>query len=461
MQFDERASDSFAGPDGVAAAGDGVEARTASGSSASGRSQSSAGSQTRVTAGPGAAATTSRTGPIKVGIVRTGVSNADAFGVSLGNTVSEADVNDAIIASINEQGGLAGRKLEPVYADTDTASASWDADFAAACASFTQDNKVEVVLGYVFDYQPGFESCLAAKGIPHLSTSFNVPDAKEIGQFPLLFALSTPRIERRSLAKIDGALATGVLTKANRLGVILDSCPGTLRAWNDVTRPYILNKGLTIASTIDVGCAHGSGDAAAAAGQAGNLVLQFRTAQVDRVVAMSVSEGPGVLIIANAAEAQRWHPIYIVSSLANASTLAGQIPPAQAANIHGYGWMPVQDANPPQWPPFGAPHKRCLDFVRKKGVTPTSAADFAFVFNVCDALLLYESALLKQGGRNDGASVRAALESLGTQYASPLILDTRTTYTVQQHDAPSHARYFNWERSCSCFMYRSATVPIP
>src|SRR5262245_56790353 len=36
---------------------------------------------------------TAASGPIQIGIVRTGVSNAAAFGVSLGNTVTESDVD--------------------------------------------------------------------------------------------------------------------------------------------------------------------------------------------------------------------------------------------------------------------------------------------------------------------------------------------------------------------------------
>ena len=179
----------------------------------------------------------SSAGPIELGFVRTGVSNAAAFGASLGNTISEADVDNAVVSYFNEHGGIGGRPIVPVYADTDTGSASWDADFAAACAKFTQDHKVAAVLGYVFNHDPAFEACLAQKGVPHLSTTFNVPDTTELARYPLLFALSTPRIERRSIEKIDGGLATGILTKASKLGVMVDSCPGTQRAWTGTTRP--------------------------------------------------------------------------------------------------------------------------------------------------------------------------------------------------------------------------------
>jgi hypothetical protein len=280
---------------------------TATGSAGGGGSATGASGRagaTRAGSGGSASATAAGKGPIEIGIVRTGVSNAAAYGVSLGNTVTEAEVYDALVAAFNDRGGIAGRRIIPVFDDTDTASTSWDADFEAACAKFTQDHNVVAVLGYVFDYVTSFESCLAKRAIPHLSTSFNIPDAEELSKSPLLMALSTPRIERRSLVKVDGGLATGALTKTSKLGILVDSCPGTKRAWEKITKPYIESKGLTIASTFEFGCPRGQAEAAAVAGQAGNLVLQFRAAGVDRVMFNAVSEGPALLVLANAAEAQ-------------------------------------------------------------------------------------------------------------------------------------------------------------
>ena len=450
--------DSAASPDAAA---------TESATAASGGSSATSGGRAAATAGNhagsasvGGGSTGPASGPIEVGIVRTGTSNAAAYGASLGNSVTESDVDDALVAAFNDQGGVAGRKIVPVYADTDTGSTSWDADFEAACAKFTQDHKVAAVLGYVFNHDQAFEGCLAKKSVPHLSTTFNVPDAEELRNYPLLMALGTPRIERRSQEKIDGGLATGVLTKASKLGVVIDQCPGTERAWTNVTKPYILSKGLTIASEFRIGCAHGAGDAAAIAGQAGNLVLQFRTAQVDRMMVDAVSEGPGILVLANAAEAQNWHPWYVVSSLANAAVLGGQMPPDQAANIHGYGWMPAQDVNPPQWPSTNATQQRCIAMLKQKGVTLKAAVDYLYAFNLCDAFFIYEIALKATHGRTDGPSVVAAVEALGTSYLSALNLEGKDTFSHAQHDAPSLARYFAWDTGCSCFTYRPTTFRI-
>ena len=432
---------------GVTGAGtSGGRTATTSGRAGGGQQSSSLGAQT---------------GPIQVGIVRTGVSNAAAFGASLGNTVSESDVDDALVAAMNDQGGIAGRKVVPVYADTDTASSSWDADFEAACAKFTQDNKVVAVLGYVFNHDDAFEGCLAKRNVPHLSTTFNVPDAEVLKQYPLLMALATPRIERRSQAKVDGALATGVLTKASKIGVLYDSCPGTERAWTKITEPYMKAKGLNVVKTAQIACARGSGDAGAAAGQAGNIVLQMRSAGVDALMFNAVSEGPPVLIFASAAEAQGWKPRYVVSSLANAAVLAGQIPADQAANVHGYGWMPAQDVNPPQWPSTNATQQRCINMLKGKGIVLKAATDYLYAFNLCDAMFVYELALKATHGNTNGPAVVAAIEALGSTYSAALLLDGKATFSRTQHDAPVVARYFAWDGGCSCYTYRPTVVPIP
>lgn len=401
-----------------------------------------------------------RTGKIEIGIVRTGVSNAETYGVSFGETVSEAKVYEALIASTNRAGGLAGREIVPVYADTDTASSSWDADFAAACAKFTQDHEVAAVLGYVFNFDPAFETCLARKGIPHVSTTFNVPDRVELAKYPLLANLSTPRIERRSIAKIDGALKTKTITKASKLGVVIDVCPGTQRAWKEVTEPYIRSKGLTVASVFTVGCPHGSDEAAAEASRAGNLVLQFRGAGVDTVLINAVSEGPPVLIIGFAAEAQNWYPRYVVSSLANAAVLATQLPPEQARNIHGYGWMPMQDVEPRHWPGRTKAQDRCIALAKAGGVELKSATDFSYAFNLCDALFAYERALAARAGNTDGKGIVAEIAGFGTSYESAMTLGGKTRFAPGSLDAPSLARYFAWEGSCSCFTYRPVTFDI-
>jgi hypothetical protein len=412
--------------------------------------------------GPDATGALSKvTSPIEIGFVRTGVSNAGDFGVDFGETVSEAKVIDALVKAYNDAGGIAGRKIVPVYADTDTATNRWDADFAAACATFTQDHKVVAVLGYVFDFQPPLEDCLAKKAIPHLSTSFNVPDAEIMRRYPLLMALSTPRIERRSIAKIDGAIRDKVLTPKKRLGVLMDKCPGTERSWDQKVLLYLKRRGVTPVSVEKLSCAGGSSDNGRAIQEVQNAILRMRAARVDTIMPHSVSEGPGVLVFSVEASSQNWSPTYIVSSLVNAAVLGSQMPAGQAAMMHGYGWLPVQDTPPAKWLPSVTPSgKRCIAMVRKEGLTPSSAADYSYVLNVCEALFVYERALRATNGHHDGSLIKPAIEAAG-RFDSAINLEGGSVLSRTVHDAPSRVRHFAWDGECRCFVYTGGSRPMP
>ena len=436
--------------------GDGTGAVSATGARAA--VGGAAGHSAAGRAASGTVATTKA--PIEIGILLTGTSNAASFGVSAGNSLSETDVDNAVVDALDKQGGIAGHRIVPVYASTDTGSTSWSADYAAACSTFTEDHHVVAVLGYSFNHDEGFERCLAGKRIPHLSTAVNVPDAKVLAQYPLLEELSTPRIERRSQLKIDGGLATGVVTRASRIGIVTDSCPGTQRAWTDVTRPYLAAKGLSVASEFDIGCPDGASDAGSAAGQVPALILQFKAARVDVISVFGVSEGPAILLISSAAQAQNWHPTYLVSSLADTSILADQIVKGQVAQIVGYGWMPVLDVKPGQWPALPAAAQRCVALLQTRNVKPVAAADFAYAFNICEAFFLYQNAVTATGGAIDGAAVARAIQGLGATYSGALSLEGRLSFAPGRPDAPALARHFAWSDGCSCFTYRTYSAPI-
>lgn len=410
-------------------------------------------------AGGGPGAGPAVTDPIQLGFVTTALSNAAAFGLSTGAQIPERDLIRTLVDAYNAAGGIAGRQITPVFADTDTGATSWDADFAAACSTFTEDNQVAAVLGYAFGVLDAFESCLAADGIPHLSGTYGIT-AGDLARYPLLFSLSMPTFERINAAKIDGAIAEGVLTPASRLGVVRDSCPRTTEAWEGGIRDHIESSGITLATVFELGCPRGSADAAAEAGRIGNLLLQFRSEDVDRIMFVA-SEGPALFIISNAAESQGYRPTYLVSSWAQTSVTSAQLPAAQAVNVRGYGWMPVNDTNRAQWPGTSAAADRCFGLLADRGLRPTSALDTYNALITCDALFLYEAALTATNGRSDGPSVAAAIEALGSGQVSAASLDGAWTFGPGRHDGPSVIRPFAFDGGCGCFTYRGPTTPIP
>ncbi len=73
-----------------------------------------------------------------------------------------------------------------MYANTDTVSPSWDADFPAACEKLTKDSKVVAVLGYIFVWLDAFEGCRAKAGVVHVYDGYQPGDRRAQRDHPLL-----------------------------------------------------------------------------------------------------------------------------------------------------------------------------------------------------------------------------------------------------------------------------------
>jgi hypothetical protein len=403
-----------------------------------------------------------QTGPLTIGFLTTDVSNAKDFGVTPETSVSESNVDRALIEALNHKGGIAGRQAKVVLAHTDTGSSNWSLDFQAACATFTQDNHVDVVLGYAFTYDPGFENCLASKGIPHLSTGFNVPSNSILAKYPLFWSLSVPTIGVRSIAKFEGAVKSGFLGPRNRMGIILDDCPGTLDAWRSEVRPYLAAHHLNVAAEYTTTCGTGNNSGTAAAvSQVTSAVLRFRGAGVDRVSFVTVSEGPVLYVMTTLAQTQGFYPGWIVSPLGQLGILGSAAPKAEMRNTHGYGWIPSQDVPPRYTPKPNASQRRCISLLHSRQVVPRVAIDFGFAYSACEAVFLYQRALHLTNGSSNGPAVSDAIASIGG-FQSVLNLNGRSTFSkARRNNAPAVFKPVNWDGNCSCFRYGRQTFTMP
>jgi hypothetical protein len=196
--------------------------------------------------------------------------------------------------------------------------------------------------------------------------------------------------------------------------------------------------------------------------QAGSSLLRFRSAGVDRIAFVSVSEAPVLFIASTAAQAQGYKPGWIVSSLGQLAVIGGQSPSPQMQNTRGYGWIPSQDVPPSLAPAKNAAQKRCLSLLASQGVHPSTAADYGYAYNVCEAMFLYIDALKDDNGNPSGAAVSQAIAGIGTNFQSLLNLGGRSTFSnARRNDAPLEYREETWNGGCHCFKYTGPTYQMP
>jgi hypothetical protein len=393
------------------------------------------------------------TGPVKIGIVTTSVGNAAALGINAGQSYTDKAMWTALVEEYNARGGLAGRKIVPVFGETDTASSNWESQFAAVCATFTQDNRVEAVIGYVFVFLPSFESCLAKAGIPHLYGGYQPGDKVAQQQYPGLIATGHPTVDGSTVAVLEGALRTGLLSKSTKLGLLLDTCAHGDRAYSRTVEPWLKAHAVNF-ETVIMNCAQGSSDVSSGANAVSSAGLRFAASGVNLVLA----NGIALLLFMINAQTQGYSPQYLTSL--GGAALEQNAPGKQMKNLHGFGWMPSVDVNPGHQPYARTPGQAaCVGKVVKRGLRPSQYNDFMALYQACDGLELYAKALAA-GARGPVEVVNAVASALpsfrGTGTYSGLLRSVSG-----QRGGPGVMRAYAWTDRCSCFTYRGPTMPIP
>jgi hypothetical protein len=226
--------------------------------------------------------------------------------------------------------------------------------------------------------------------------------------------------------------------------------------------PFLQAHHIDIASTFTAGCNTGNNAGTTAAiGSLTNGLLKFRSAGVDRLSFVAVSEAPVLYLGSIAANAQGYRPGWIVSSLGQLAVIGGESPMPQMQNTRGFGWLPSQDVPPAYAPKANATQRRCLSLLHSQKVYPRSATDYGYAYNACEAVFVYEKALKLDGGNSDGQAISNAIGNIGT-FQSTLNLEGKSIFSsARRNDAPEFYKPINWDGSCHCFRYGSQTYPMP
>lgn len=384
--------------------------------------------------------------------------NAGGVYTSGGSVSSMQDVIKSLVDHYNKNGGMAGRRLRYVEYVGRLTDPSYQNSMEAACAKFTQDNHVDVVITLIGNlFIDNYEACLAKARVPNIE-EYNAggTDDKGYATYPTLFTVGTVSINRRITAVLTGLTRDGMLSPRNKLGVIVEDCPHNRRAYAATFEPQARRLGLSVVRR-DVSCFLGFGDVGAFESQVSAAVLPFRAAGVDRVTFVSGLEGLALLAFTKQASSQGYAPWYALSSASgiggDPGDGSGNYPREEMARMVGVGWQPDYDLTADVQASQAT--RRCRALFAAEGVSGSTKADFALLDQVCAPFFFLEDGMKRSNGRSDGASLVAALEGLGTAHVSPFNLAGATLYDATHHDGPTHFAIFRYQTGCSCFRYSS------
>ena len=361
------------------------------------------------------------TGPLKVGILYAVNDAAAPAGINNGNTFTPDRVVHALVASFNGSGGIDGRHIEPVYAGLHSYNDDYEQQINAACATFTQDNHVAVVLTNAGYYSEQLLACLSKASVPLISGDYAGADRQDAARYPGFLAPTTLVGEDRESSVVEHLAASGWLTHADRVGVIIENCAIDNRIYENGLAPALNRAGVPVASTFETQCFQSIQDFGAETSQMSNAVVQFRSRNVDRVMVVSAAaEANLVFAFSEVADSQHWYPGYALSSVAIPEVLAQNAAPTQMEHMRGVGWLPVLDSQDRRQDQPDAAARDCLRRMQKEGVQPQSNTDDAFVYEPCDTFRLLDAIARATNGEVSLAGVMRGERSIADSFVSAI-----------------------------------------
>lgn len=446
---------------------------TSGGSSNVGGTPASSGGSPGVGGAPGGAAAgggivaTGAVGPgITAKTITVGMHLADpsqdaaltAIGVKGVTTGDEKGESNAFIAYINAHGGVAGRKLVPIFQYYATNSQSFSQQYEQACAAFTQDNKVFAAIS-TSEYQQldVLATCLKNAGSLLIFQNRLLWDQQVFNGFaPFVYSPSYLRGDRWGVI-IDELAAQGYFGRNARVGLIYMNTPAVIRVKDRIIKPRIAAHGAKVVaetSMPEYDSLAGLSDASSATSSA---VLQFRSANVTHVFAVGTN-GTAYTFFPPQAESQGFRPRYGFDSTEIPQIAAANAPKAQLHGALGTGWWPTYDVDTPQDPGGNPATALCNSILANAGIHPNSRFAENDAIDLCDSLF-FLTTNMNVAPQLTVAGFRTAVDHLGSGYRSPFTFSTE--FSPGRYDGASAVRPEAFDDTCGCWKYTGPTVPAP
>lgn len=388
-----------------------------------------------------------------------------AAGGSSNTTDSHADFL-AVINHLNAEHGSTVI-LRPNFYTVDASSTQSQADqLQAACAHFTSDVHVTLVVSYSAGSEGAFAKCLQQHSIPLIDGSSaalvgesierTVPDLWQPSQltFDRVGALEASYLVRNHwVDKRWGSAARCAAISQPRIGVVTFDRPDWRAAYANAVAPTFKAAGHPV---YDVDYVNVSGSTAEQLAQASSAaqsaVLKFSSDCVDHVA--FVSNVALDYLFMNIAQQQGYNPRYGLSSLEAPPVIVQNLaqPTAQLHGAIGPGWTPYSDVDIAQLDAAAkAPAADCMAILKQAGVEPTDNNSAGLAMPACEGPMFAVTVLQRwlAGGRT--GSLLAIVNALGSSY-HPVGTFTATV-DAAHHDGASSFRGFAYVDSCSCFRY--------
>ncbi len=352
---------------------------------------------------------------------------------------------------INEHGGIAGRKLEPVKYEYNRSESTTNAALEQRiCTYFTEDHPVFAVFA---DGSPNFIACLNRAGVSVITGLITQLDAELMAEVPYYYVVNGLNMTAVGAISANGFVKSGCFSSPKKtLGVVAWDNPQSHRALEEGFKPGLAKHGLEVSEEVYVDQRQSRQDLARSQAQLANAVLRFKTEGITNVTIQIPDLGTETLLFMENAEEQDYYPQYCLMS-ANAAPVVyevGATSDRSFEGLHAVGWYPPFDVStgqeftpPPGW-------TECKQRWKGSPYGTRSNNEFSNAGNRCDYIAILKAGI--EAGLSKGInaeSMRLGVDSLGRQPPASAI--TYATYfSPATHDAATSYRISKFVSECSC-----------
>ena len=378
-------------------------------------------------------------------------------GVSSGSTTvgDQKEQVDAIVNDINHRGGVAGRKVVPVFYDTNGLSSQNDPSTLAqaACAKWTQDKRVFAATTFVVQMDnPTLYTCLTQRHVIYVPLG---GDSEQTLQKYAPYLWSPPGLapERLAPAWIQRLSALGyfspwdtTLGRAGaapvKIGLLYgdgyrNGEPSLDTAFVNSVKSALARQGRRITDSAQI--SNSQADEASA-------VLRFKSDGVTHVIG-----DYSIVNFTTSAESQEYRPRYGFTSLGGGAALKLFASSDQLNVALGVGWVPSIDVDPSQNPGDVSPAETHCRAVMNQAHQPTGTQLAWFAMTQACETFDFLAAAIPRSGLVPEAFPNAAV-SLGSM---PPVSTFVISFPRGRPDGAGAVRDVAYNGSCGCFAYLS------
>ncbi len=385
-----------------------------------------------------------------------GEANRAFAGTSLDSDARKA--YNAMIEEINKSGGIAGRKVEPIYHKFDASSSQTsDQQAQAACARWTQDNKVFAILGS--DASGILQECAKKAGvIQPITEGASLPE--EFEKYPHYIEISGMNLIRVAPVTIKGLSKLGYFQKGLRLGMV---------AWDEHNYRTMLEKGYLPAlesrgvelatEPAYISSPQTFQDLGATSADVNSAVLRFQSQGITHVM---ILDGPSGLCAGaclgfeflNRAKSQNYYPRYGFNDFNQpvVGQRSGLYPNDQLRRSVNVSWNDSDKSYDEGWK-LNKRRELCYKIMRKHSVPMENTNQQFAARQACEQMWFLRTIIddVMAGFPLGADNFIAGVNKLGWGFSSPSRYAVH--YSPTQHDGTAAARNMRFVNSCDCYKY--------